>query len=124
MMKKQPVHSTFLLGIFLTDSPVVADDAKEHPTRQHANAELIRRVTAPSSPSASATEGASATTVGTNQPSRTLFTNALPPLPPLPPGVAELKFNELFRPPIGPRGLEYAKKLRSLEGPRWRRIRI
>ena len=46
------------------------------------------------------------------------MTNALPPLPP---GVTELVFNEFFRQPIGPRGLEYTEKLRSLEG---RRIRI
>lgn len=45
-------------------------------------------------------------------------TNALPSLPS---GVSELKFSEFFRQPIGPRGLEYTEKLRSLEG---RRIRI
>lgn len=50
--------------------------------------------------------------------SSTLATNALPPLPS---GVSELKFNEFFRQPIGPRGLEYTDQLRSLEG---RRIRI
>lgn len=45
-------------------------------------------------------------------------TNALPPLPP---GVTELKFNEFFRSPTGPRGLELTDTLRRLEG---RRIRI
>lgn len=42
-------------------------------------------------------------------------------LPPLPKGVAELKFHELFRQPVGPRGLELTESLRQLDG---RRVRI
>jgi len=42
-------------------------------------------------------------------------------LPPLPAGVAELKFNEFFANPVGPRGLELTEKLRDLEG---KRVRI
>jgi hypothetical protein len=40
---------------------------------------------------------------------------APPKLPPLPDGVAELKFNEFFVMPVGPRGLELTDKLRSLD---------
>lgn len=39
-----------------------------------------------------------------------------PTLPPLPAGVTELRFNELFRMPIGPKGLEPSAKLLSLNG--------
>jgi len=42
-------------------------------------------------------------------------------LPPLPAGVEELKFNEFFQQPVGPRGLEYTEKLRHLNG---RRVRV
>ena len=42
-------------------------------------------------------------------------------LPPLPAGVTELKFNEFFVNPVGPRGLELSEKLRDLEG---KRVRI
>ena len=42
-------------------------------------------------------------------------------LPPLPEGVTELKFNEFYRMPIGPRGLEPTEKLLSLHG---KRVRI
>lgn len=42
-------------------------------------------------------------------------------LPPLPAGVSELKFNEFFVNPVGPRGLELSEKLRELEG---KRVRI
>lgn len=108
----------FLLGVILTSSTVVADDVIPCESGQHANADLIRRVSS-SSPPASATEAASATTgAGTNHLSGLTSTHALPPLPP---GVTELKFNEFFRSPIGPRGLDLTEKLRSLDG---RRIRI
>jgi hypothetical protein len=40
-------------------------------------------------------------------------------LPPLPEGVAALRFREFFRPP-GRKGLEYADRLRALEGQRVR----
>jgi hypothetical protein len=40
---------------------------------------------------------------------------------PPPPGVADLKFNELFKLPIGPRGLEPTDKLLGLDG---KRVRI
>jgi hypothetical protein len=122
----QPDHSTmnklngsfFLLAIFLTGSPVVADDVKPA-TGPPANASQTRRAAPPASSPASATEAASATTWGTNQPAPAISSTQA--LPPLPPGVAELKFNEFFRQPIGPRGLEFTEKLRHLEG---RRIRI
>lgn len=43
--------------------------------------------------------------------------SALPGLvPPLPDGVAELKFAEFYRTPVGPRGLEYTDRLVSLRG--------
>ena len=104
-----------LLGAFLTGSLVAADDASNLATGKLAIAEA-RRVS-PSQPTASAKDATSATTSISQQSSST-WTNALPPLPP---GVAELKFGEIFRQPIGPRGLEYSEKLRSLDG---RRIRI
>jgi hypothetical protein len=37
-------------------------------------------------------------------------------IPPLPAGVTELKFNEFFVSPVGPRGLELTEKLRELDG--------
>ena len=43
-----------------------------------------------------------------------------PTLPPLPKGVTELKFNEFFVTPVGPRGLELTGKLRQLDGQRVR----
>ena len=46
---------------------------------------------------------------------------APPTLPPLPTGVTELKFNEFFVNPIGPRGLELTEKLRGLDG---KKVRI
>ena len=42
-------------------------------------------------------------------------------LPPLPEGVADLSFQEFYRNPVGPRGLEPSAKLLSLNG---RRVRI
>lgn len=120
-MKRKNFWWHFLVGALLVANTVVADDVKLA-TGQHANADLVRRVSQQSSLTASATEAASATTSATNQTRLATLggvnTNALPPLPP---GVTELKFNEFFRQPIGPRGLEYTEKLRSLEG---RRIRI
>jgi hypothetical protein len=104
------------LGIILSSNLVVADDIKRIEPGLPANADLTRRATPPASSLASATEAASATTNGTSQ--LASATNALPPLPP---DVTELRFNEFFRQPIGPRGLEYTEKLRALEG---RRIRI
>jgi hypothetical protein len=44
-----------------------------------------------------------------------------PRLPRLPRGVIELKFQEFFVRPVGPRGLEFTEKLRSLHG---RRVRV
>lgn len=41
-------------------------------------------------------------------------------LPPLPEGVAELKFTELYKLPVGPRGLELTEKVRALAGKRVR----
>lgn len=38
------------------------------------------------------------------------------PLPALPAGVTELKFNEIYKLPVGPRGLEPSAKLLSLNG--------
>ena len=116
-MRTKITGLNIFLGLILSNNLVVADDAKIEPGH-HASADLIRRVSPPTSSHASATEAASATTQGTNVYSRTAFTNALPPLPV---GVEEIRFSEFFRQPIGPRGLEYTEKLRSLEG---RRIRI
>ncbi len=42
-------------------------------------------------------------------------------LPPLPDGVAELKFNEIFQRPVGPLGLEYTERAKSLDG---KKVRI
>jgi hypothetical protein len=42
-------------------------------------------------------------------------------LPPLPEGVAELRFADFFKTPVGPRGLELTDRLRSLDG---RRVRL
>lgn len=116
-MNKHTGRNIFL-GIILSSNLVVADDVKRIEPGQHANADLTRRATSSSPSLASAMEAASATTVGTNPLSRASSTAALPPLPP---GVTELKFNEFFRSPIGPRGLDFTDKLRSLDG---RRIRI
>jgi hypothetical protein len=113
MMNKLTRRKIFL-GIILSSNLVVADDIERIEPAPPVNADLTRRPTPP----ASATEAASATTVGSNQLSHASFTNTLPPLPP---GVTDLKFTEFFRQPIGPRGLEYTSKLRALEG---RRIRI
>lgn len=44
-----------------------------------------------------------------------------PVLPPLPEGVAELKFQDFFQVPVGPRGLELTDKIKSLDG---KRVRI
>jgi hypothetical protein len=44
-----------------------------------------------------------------------------PALPPLPEGVIDLSFQDFFKMPVGPRGLETTEKLRSLDG---RRVRI
>ena len=41
-------------------------------------------------------------------------------IPPVPKGVTELKFNEFFVTPVGPRGLELTDKLRQLDGQRVR----
>jgi hypothetical protein len=42
-------------------------------------------------------------------------------LPPLAEGVSELKFADLYKLPVGPRGLELTEKVRSLDG---RRVRV
>lgn len=57
--------------------------------------------------------------VGTPPPSARLKQTA-PALPPLPAGVTELKFNEFFVTPVGPRGLELTDKLHQLDGQRVR----
>lgn len=104
---------TFLLGFLLAGSTVVADDASPIASGNKVTANPRR--TSAVQPHASAMDAASATISNLNQLS---LTNTLPPLPP---GVIDLKFSEFFRQPIGPRGLEYTDRLRSLEG---RRIRI
>jgi hypothetical protein len=43
-------------------------------------------------------------------------------LPPAPAGVTDLKFSEMFRMPVGPKGLEPTEKLLSLEGKRIRMV--
>ena len=43
------------------------------------------------------------------------------PLPPLPAGVEELRFEDFFKVPVGPRGLEVTDRVQSLNG---RRVRI
>lgn len=108
-MKRLNRGAGFLVGaLLLTGNTVVADDV-ELANGQHASADLVRRVTRQSSPPASATEAAPASSGSTDA------------FPPLPTGGAELKFNEFLRPPIGPRGLEFTDTLRGLEG---RRIHI
>lgn len=60
----------------------------------------------------------------------TLANIALPPasvavhetLKPLPSGTSELKFNEMFAMPVGPKGLEPSPKLQSLHGQRVRMV--
>jgi hypothetical protein len=39
-----------------------------------------------------------------------------PRLPPLPPGVHALKFSDIFRAPVGPRGLEFTDEVQRLDG--------
>jgi hypothetical protein len=43
-------------------------------------------------------------------------------LPPAPAGVTDLKFSEMFRMPVGPKGLEPSDKLQSLDGQRVRLV--
>jgi hypothetical protein len=88
---------SFLLGTFLTGSAVLAHNGEVETER---------------------VKTAFVSISTTNQPASAAITNTLPPLPP---GVTELKFNEFFRQPIGPRGLEDTDKLRALDG---QRIRI
>jgi hypothetical protein len=47
---------------------------------------------------------------------------AITNLPPLAPGVTELKFDEFFVRPVGPKGLTLTEKLRRLDGKRVRMI--
>lgn len=105
-MMNQRARFNFLLEVFLTRSTVVADDATGNKTAAAA------RRTASIQLHASATEAASATTPGTNQPPSPTLTHPLPPV------VTALKFPAFFRQPIGPRGLESIEKLRRLEGGR------
>ena len=42
-------------------------------------------------------------------------------LPPLPQGVEELKFDDFFKTPVGPRGLEFTDRIKSLDG---KKVRI
>jgi hypothetical protein len=44
------------------------------------------------------------------------------PLPPPPAGVAELRFADLFRMPVGPEGLELSERARELDGQRVRMV--
>ena len=44
----------------------------------------------------------------------------IPALPALPPGVSELTFADFYKQPIGPLGLEYSDRLKSLDGNRVR----
>ena len=103
----------FLLGILLTGSIVVADEVRPIATSNKTTVSPRRVSAIPVH--APATDAVSATTSNINHSS---VTNMLPPLPP---GVSDLNFNEFFRQPIGPRGVEITPKLRSLDG---RRIRI
>jgi hypothetical protein len=72
----------------------------------------------PPAAAASVAAGSSATDAGFPGSARTSNVVALPPLPP---GVADLKFSEFFRQPIGPRGFEFTDQLRGLDG---KRVRI
>jgi hypothetical protein len=56
-----------------------------------------------------------------NADSLSLRIEELNKLPPLPEGVAELKFSDLYKMPVGPRGLELTEKVRALDG---RRVRV
>ena len=116
-MMNQCNRFTFLLGVLLTGSPVVADDVSNLASGLKTPTDFARRVS-PVQPHASATEAVSATTTNLPSASGVMTTNTLPPLPA---GVTELRFSEFFRQPIGSRGLEYTEKLRTLDG---RRIRI
>jgi hypothetical protein len=49
-------------------------------------------------------------------------TIAITNLPPLPAGVSELKFDEFFVHPVGPKGLKFTEKLRKLDGKRVRMV--
>jgi hypothetical protein len=109
----QNIKWLFVAGGLLTGVVLIAGENKPATSAQ-AYAESS---TNPVAPRIGAPETAAAAIAITNQPS-TKGTNALPPLPP---GVSELKFNEFFRSPIGPRGLEFTDQLRHLEG---RRIRM
>ena len=112
---KQILNFNFLLGVLLAGSSVVADDASQIATgnKMIANPRHVSAIPL----QASATGAGSATTSNLNHTLCEPATNALPPLPP---GVSELKFSEFFRQPIGPRGLEFTSKLRSLDGGRIR----
>jgi len=115
-MMNQPMCLYFLLGALFTGSAVVADDVNHTAIGNKTPVDAWR---VPSiQPQASAMDAASATTLTNHITGAAAATNTLPLLPP---GVSELKFNEFFRQPIGPRGLEYTEKLRSLDG-RWIRI--
>lgn len=54
-------------------------------------------------------------------PLREIRLSHLPPLPPLPEGVAELKFEDFYKMPVGPLGLELTEKIKALKG---KRVRI
>lgn len=108
--------SLLLSGVLLTGSLVVADDACLTASGNSASAHIAP--VAASTPTASATDTASATTSNCEHSSTASVTNGLPALPE---GVTELKFNEFFVNPVGPRGLELTEKLRSMDG---KRVRI
>src|SRR5689334_11922191 len=97
-----------LLGILLAGRSVVADDACPIATGNQTNAHPRRVSAIPLE--ASATDAVSATTSDFNSTTVGQVTNALPP------DVSERKLSDFFRQPIGPCGLEYTDRLRSLEG--------
>lgn len=91
--------TTRLVALLPLAAPTLfAADATAHP-RRPARAELMR----PRAESVDEDKLASA------------------PLPPAPAGVTDIRFNEIYKMPAGPHGLEYSEKLRSLAG---RRVRV
>jgi len=109
-MKNPLVPITCLLAAVLTNSPVRADETKHLATHNETAARTQRTI--PDLPQTSLRPAHS------NVRASAATTNALPALPP---EVTELKFNEFFRQPVGPRGLELTATLRALAG---RRVRL
>ncbi|HMP82388.1 MAG TPA: hypothetical protein PKA41_06730 [Verrucomicrobiota bacterium] len=116
---KQEILHVLLSGILLTGSPAIADDACQTASSNAATARA-QHVAIPRTP-ASATDAASATASSCEHAeSAAAVTNAVNGFPPLPEGVTELRFGEFFVNPVGPHGLEFTDKLRSLDGKRVR----